>query len=252
VRRRSNDAATALQDIERFRNAPDWKERYGTSATDPQRFRWTKFYVAVADKLLSYRHNRVALLDGIRDISKRVEGLNYLAQDQYADGTAGFLRDICPFTTMGLFNRGMTDANRKILAAELAKFLGVDEAVPDSFEGIPLLNPMKSWYFPPEVKRDAGQIDSLWNVFAAGIAFADSNNEESREPFVAAFNDANGRPVVGWNLTFGLYWARPWSFLSLDHNSQLYVTSKLGVPIGRNGPKRRCSAADYPSETSGC
>jgi hypothetical protein len=75
---------------------------------------------------------------------------------------------------MGLFNRGMTDANRKNIAAELAKFLKVEEAVPDSFEGIPLLNPMKSWFFPPEIKRDAGQIDSLWSVFAAGLEYADA------------------------------------------------------------------------------
>ena len=39
--------------------------------------------------------------------------------------------DICPFTTMGLFNRGLTDANRKVVAAELAKFLGVEEPVPE-------------------------------------------------------------------------------------------------------------------------
>ena len=65
------------------------------------------------------------------------------------------MRDICPFTTMGLFNRGMTDANRKIIAGELARFLGVEETIPETFEGIPLLNNMKSWYFPPEAKRDA-------------------------------------------------------------------------------------------------
>jgi 5-methylcytosine-specific restriction protein B len=37
---------------------------------------------------------------------------------------------------MGLFNRGIKDSNRKIIATELAKFLGVDEPVPETFEGI--------------------------------------------------------------------------------------------------------------------
>ena len=60
-----------------------------------------------------------------------------------------------------------------------------------------------------------------------------------------AFDSANGRPGVAWNLTFGLYWIRPWAFLSLDHNSQVYVSKKLGVPIGLHGPKRRCNSADY-------
>lgn len=50
---------------------------------------------------------------------------------------------------------------------------------------------------------------------------------------------------VAWNLTFGLYWIRPWSFLSLDKNSQVYVMKKLGISIGLHGPRRRCSSADY-------
>ena len=235
------------QDIERFRNAPYWKERFGSTTPDKRRFGWTKFYEAIADKLLTYRNNRAALVEGIRAISTRVDGLGHLAEDHYTDGTTGFVRDICPFTTMGLFNRGVTDANRKIIAAELAKFLGVDEGVPESFEGIPILNNMKSWYFPFENNRAADHIDSLWAVFANGIEFADTDDgdDECRAKFAAAFDSANGRQGVAWNLTVGLYWIRPWAFLSLDHNSRVYVTKKLGITIGLHGPKKRCNAADY-------
>jgi 5-methylcytosine-specific restriction protein B len=233
------------QDIDRFRNAPYWRERFGSATPDKRRFGWTKFYQAVADKLLDYRNNRPALVEGIRQISLRVEGLGHLAEDQYADGTTGFVKDICPFTTMGLLNRWIKDSNRKIIGAELAKFLGVEEAVPDSFEGIPVLNNLKSWYFPFEKDRSADHIEALWDVFAAGIRYADSDDPKARTDFAMAFDDANGRPHVAWNLTFGLYWARPWSFLSLDHNSQVYVTIKLAIAIGLHGPKRRCNAADY-------
>lgn len=233
------------QDIDRFRNAPYWRERFGSATPDKLRFGWTKFYQAVADKLLDYRNNRVALVEGVRQISLRVEGLGHLAEDQYADGTTGFVKDICPFTTMGLLNRGIKDSNRKIIGAELAKFLGIEEAVPESFEGIPVLNNLASWYFPFEKDRPADHIDALWEVFAAGIRYADSDDPEARTDFAMAFDGANGRPRVAWNLTFGLYWARPWSFLSLDHNSQVYVTKKLGIAIGLHGPKRRCNAADY-------
>lgn len=233
------------QDIDRFRNAPYWRERFGSTTPDKRRFGWTKFYEAVADKLLTYRNNRSALVKSIREISERVDGLGHLAEDQYTDGTIGFVKDICPFTTMGLFNRGIKDSNRKIIAAELAKFLGVNEAVPETFEGIPLLNNLKSWYFPFEVARGTDHIEALWEVFAAGIKFADSDDDEARAAFAKAFENANGRRGVAWNLTFGLYWIRPWAFLSLDHNSQVYVTKKLGVTIGLNGPKRRCNASDY-------
>jgi 5-methylcytosine-specific restriction protein B len=232
------------QDVERFRNAPYWRERFGTVSPDKHRFGWAKFYEAIADKLLAYRNNRAALVEGLQRISSRVEGIGHL-QDQYADGTKGFVKDICPFTTMGLFNRGLTDVNRKIIATELGKFLGVEEPVPNTFEGVPLLNLQNSWFFPFEKSRAPDHIDALWDVFAAAIEFADSDDNEARDRFAEAFDKANGRLFVAWNLTFGLYWIRPWAFLSLDHNSQVYVSKKLGVPIGLHGPKRRCNSADY-------
>ena len=235
------------QDLDRFCNAPHLRERFGSATPDKRRFGWTRFYEAVADKLLTYRHNRAVLVNGIQDIATRVDSLGYLAEDHYADGQTGFVRDICPFTTMGLFNRGVTDVNRKLIAGELAKLLVVNEAVPDSFEGIPLLNNMKSWYFPFEKHRAADHIESLWAVFATGIKFADAEDgdDQCRTEFEAAFDSANGRLGVAWNLTVGLYWVRPWEFLSLDHNSRVYLTKKLGMTIGLHGPKRRCNAADY-------
>ena len=232
------------QDIDRFRNAPYWRERFGLGVPDVRRFGWTKFYEAIADKLLGYRNNRSALIEGIHEISLRLEGLGHL-QDQYADGSKGFVRDVCPFTIMGLFNRGHTDSNRKIIATELGSFLGVEEAAPDSFDGVPLLNLQNSWFFPFEKNREPNHIDALWNVFEAAIKFADSEDSEARSEFAKTFDAVNGRLFVAWNLTFGLYWTRPWSFLSLDKNSQVYIKKKLGIPIGLHGPKRRCSSADY-------
>ena len=107
------------QDINRFRNAPYWRERFGDSAVDKRRFNWTRFYEAVADKLLTFRNRRDELIAGIHVIASKVDGLSNL-QDQFADGSSGPLKDICPFTAMGIFNRGITDANRKAIASELA------------------------------------------------------------------------------------------------------------------------------------
>lgn len=234
------------QDIDRFRNAPYWRERFGTQTTDEARFSWARFYQALADKLLPYRDNRAALLDFIEGLSKRVEGLGNLAEDQYADGGKGFLRDICPFTTMGLFNRWIKDSNRKKIAGELAAFLGVDEPVPVSFDGIPVLNNQKSWLFGWEKDRPADHIDTLWDVFALGLRYADADEgDDVRVAFEKAFDKAMTLYGVAWNLTFGLYWTRPWSFLPLDSNSQTYVTQKLGLTIGRNGPKNRANGNDY-------
>lgn len=237
----------AAQDIDTFRNAPEWRQRFGSITREEHRFAWTKFYETVADKLLSFKRDRAPLLAGLREISSRVEGLSYLDQDRYADGRSGFLRDICPFTVMGTFNRGTTTANRKAIAAELARLLLVDEPAPETFEGIPVLNNFKSWFFPREVNRSSDHIPGLWDVFSAAIKLADANDrsDEARSEFTAAFDAANGKPQVGWNLTIGFYWIRPWFFPSLDTNSQRYISKRLQIPIGRHGPRDRCNAADY-------
>lgn len=141
------------QDISRFRNAPYWRERFGDTSVDKRRFLWTRFYAAIADKLLLYRDKRDELIQGIHSIASKVEGLSNL-QDQFQDGSTGPLKDICPFTAMGIFNRGITDVNRKNIATELATFLGVEEVVPDSFEGIPILNNQKSWFFGFDNKKN--------------------------------------------------------------------------------------------------
>ena len=85
------------QDTERFRNEPYWRERFGSAATGKGRFGWTNFYEAIAEKLLAYKDDRQALVKGIQKISLRVEGLGHLAQDQYAGGGTGFVKDICPW-----------------------------------------------------------------------------------------------------------------------------------------------------------
>ena len=232
------------QDIERFRNAPYWRERFGTMPSNKHHFGWTPFYEAIADKLLAYRNDRSSLVKGIKEISERINGIGYL-QDQFEDGNKGFVKDICPFTVMGIFNRGLTDANRKIIASELGTFLGVEEPAPSDFDGVPLLNLQNSWFFPFEKNREHDHIDALWDVFEAAIKFADSDDEDAREDFASAFDHANGRLYVAWNLTFGLYWIRPWNFLGLDQNSQVYISKKLSVPIGLHGPKGRCNSRDY-------
>ncbi len=232
------------QDIDRFRNAPYWRERYGDRSVERPRFVWAKFYEAMAEKLLGYRDNRADLIKGIYEIAPRVGGLSYL-HDKYKDGSEGLLNDICPFTVLGIFNRGITDANRKIIAKELATLLGVGEPIPDTFEGIPLLNNQKSCFFGFSINRHDGDIDTLWDIFAKALVYADTDDEPGREAFAEVYDNAANRYGVGWNLTMGLFWIRPWSFPTLESQSQEFIKKRLSIKIGLNGPKNRCNAKDY-------
>ena len=233
-----------VQDINRFRNEPYWRKRFGDGDIDEHRFNWTLFYQAVADKLETFRNRREELITGIHEIVSKVDGLSTM-QDQFSDGSNGPLKDICPFTAMGLFNRGNTDSNRKAIAKELANLLGVSEHVPDSFEGIPVLNNMKAWFFGFEKKREPDDIDALWEAFVQTLAFAESDDEKARHAFVRAYDNVTKRYGVGWNLTMGLYWIRPWKFPTLDDQSQRYISERLNIQIAMNGPKGRCNATDY-------
>jgi 5-methylcytosine-specific restriction protein B len=233
------------QELARFRNDPFWRGRFGDSPLDKDRFVWTRFFESIADKLLTFRNRRGELISGIHAIAQKFDCMSIL-NDQYEKNVPGGpLKDICPFTAMGIFNRGITDANRKAIASELANLLGVNEPVPDSFEGIPTLNNQRTWFFGYSYKRQPDDIDTLWEVFARAITYADSDDPDSRSKFAVAYDNAAERYGVGWNLTMGLYWIRPWSYPTLDAQSQRYISTKLNIQIGMNGPKGRSSARDY-------
>jgi len=60
-------------------------------------------------------------------------GLGHLAVDRYADDTRGFCKGYLSFHDDGACSiAGATIANRRIIAAELARLLGVDEPVPEN------------------------------------------------------------------------------------------------------------------------
>ncbi len=223
------------QDYSKFANHPFWKERFGDVPEEDVRFKWTHFYQAVANALGVYQENRHPLIEFVLQLADK-HGLSYI------QGKA--LEDIDPFTVMGIFNRGMTDDNRKKLAKEIALFLGVDEPTPESFESIPLLNNQKSWFFWGKGERDDNDIDNLWALFEVAKCFADESETTDTEAFTTRYNRVAAQKGIRWNLTMGLYWIRPWAYPTLESQSQEYLGS-LSIKPEFNGPKKSCSGEDY-------
>ncbi|MGV0005637.1 MAG: hypothetical protein ACNYPG_03285 [Candidatus Porifericomitaceae bacterium WSBS_2022_MAG_OTU9] len=103
-----------------------WQEReYPLNAEHKGDFSWMAFYEALADKLLAFKDRRPELVAKVHQVAARcgVPPLN----DRFADGSKGPLKDICPFTIMSMYNRGLTDKNRIKIASALADTLGVSE-----------------------------------------------------------------------------------------------------------------------------
>ena len=215
-------------------------------------FLWTDFYEAIADELLGFRDKRGELIKGIHQIVGRVGLSPY--QDEFKNKTRGPLEDICPFTIIGIFNLNNTLDKRKEIAAELRSFLGVSEPVPESFDknkhssqrrltvdGVPTLDPRNRYFFGWKHQRKPDDIDTLWEIFYQAIRFAESDDIDNLSAFITAYNKAIQVKNVGWNLTMGLYWIRPWDFQTLDSRSREYINKELGIQV----PKKCPDAENY-------
>lgn len=218
------------QDIDGFRNRPFWSGRFGDQQQDADRFAWSTFYAELADRLLAYSADREPLVSAIHELSNLQVPLS--VQDRFADGSSGPLRDICPFTTFSLFNRGITNENRTRIARGLADVTGVTAPVPESFEGIPTLDNRASWFFPYANVRSADHIDALWRVFSDALEYADRGDSTSQQRFAESFDAALARPF-GSMVTIGLYWVRPWHYLPLDGPSSSFIASEMKIHVDK-------------------
>ena len=236
------------------------------------KFTWISFYKELSDKLLTYRDRRDGLINKLASVYESIGmSLPKLEADE--------LQDIDPFTVFGLFNKGIKDANRKKIVAGIAEAFDVRADQPTDFEGIPVLNNLNATFyaFSGDDRRGENDIDNLWHVFEAELALAADDNEETRKAFVEAFDTTVIQFTLGWKLTMGLYWARPYNFISLDSRNRWFMTdvAKAGTAIASIVPKEKdspihdgdrylaicdtikselgseeCSYADFPSLTA--
>jgi 5-methylcytosine-specific restriction enzyme B len=221
-----------------------WRDRYSRVKMSEQNFSWTKFYQAFADKLLDHKNDRTQLVEAVNRILTHAGFGGYLT-DHFTDGSEGPLTDICPFTVFGTFNRGITHENRIAIAKALGEFLGVSEPAPTTYDAVPILNNMNSWFFRFHWHRDSDDIDKLWDVFEAALLATDGDETPATKLLGTSYDDAESLRGVGWKLTIGLFWIRPWNYPSLDSASRAYMENKLGIPIGTSGSRGRSSAGEY-------
>lgn len=221
---------------------------------DPD-FAWTEFYEAVADKLLLFKDKREELagkMYSIADQYKSDRNKPPYLQDESPEGVKFPMKDMCPFTAMGIFNRSKEANKRTKIAQDLADFLEIKEKAPDFFDGIPLLDSRNSWFYPYAHYRQPDDIPAHWDLLAKAIELADSENENTRNEsarlaFINAYNRSIKVHNVGYMyLTRALYWIRPWYFPTLDNNSLKYIKSNLkNIDVNLEG--NYCSAEEYLS-----
>lgn len=185
---------------------------------------WVAFYSEFAEKLLPYMEDRKTLIEKIKAVYAAIDmRLPKLEKDNN-------IVDIDPFTIFGLFNKGITDANRIAILKGISQGFSVKAPVPTSFNGIPVLNNQKATYYSFISDRKDDDIDTLWEVFASAVAYAKNHSESSKAALIKAYDAALLQKGIKWNLTMGLYWICPYEYINLDSRNRWYICNPENMP----------------------
>lgn len=183
---------------------------------------WVPFYTEFADKLLQFRNARGDLLVLIEDVYKSI-GMKVPKLD--ADEPS----DIDPFSVYGLFNKHIAIESRQKIIGEFRKRLGIKANVPMAFDGTPSLSNMAALFYGFGVDRQPDDIENIWSLFEHALDYADDPTAQKEKDFCGAFDVVRNQFKIGWNLTMGLFWMRPTSFVNLDNPSREFIIEYKGL-----------------------
>ena len=192
----------------------------------PSQFTWMPFFQELAKALTDWESRQVELiayLEGLRNQQLTVSSL----MDKDEDGASFLLNEIDPFTFFGVFNRGISFAQRISILKEIKEYFHIESPLPGDFDGIPVLNNMNSWFFAYQKNRQIDDVQKLWRVFRLALLDDPLNNPD----FLQAFDDALTVKQTNINLTMGLFWIRPKIFINLDQRNRSY----LKIPLPAEG-----------------
>lgn len=189
-----------------------------------KRFQWTSFYMELASALLAYKNNRSELINILKTIYADA-GKNFPFKEK-----GEIYDDICPFTIFGSFNKGITNDNRIALLEQFAKQFTIKADVPTKFDGIPVVMNLSAWFFAYKGNRGEHDIDNLWDLLEKAIAYSDEASAENKNAFISAYDTVTKQKMIKWNITMGLYWVRPYTFINLDSTNRTFITDVDNMP----------------------
>ena len=165
------------------------------------RFSWIPFYTELAEKILTYKDNRVELSDIVYELGD--------VTDYLRDNESKKIKELHPFAIFGVFNRHQTDVNRKKICQYFKERLDLTSDIPNDFDGIPVLSPLRAfWGLSDSQVESETEIDVNWDLFDKVLK----------------------QKGAKWNVTMELFWISPYRFMPLDDNSRKYL-QKLGLNV---------------------
>lgn len=186
-----------------------------------QTFQWVDFYTELASALLPYKNKRPKLLEILKEIFQDA-GLKYPFREK---GEYDY-EDIDPFTIFASFNKTIKEASRIALLEGFAKRFLIKAPVPKSFQGIPVVMNLNAWFFAYKGGRGEDDVDNLWALFETAIAYADEGPSDHKAHFIHLFDIVKEQKMIRWNITMGLYWIRPFTFINLDSVNRAFIKAR--------------------------
>jgi 5-methylcytosine-specific restriction protein B len=185
-------------------------------------FTWVPFFQELARELTRWEKRQQELISFLEDLRTQGFVITPLG-DKDGDGRRSLLSEIDPFTFFGVFNRRIAYDQRLAILAQMKTFFHLKSEQPEDLDGIPLLNNRKSWFIADQPSRGAHDVERLWQVFRLAL----EDNPLENEDFLQAFDEALTVKQTNVNLTMGLFWIRPDTFLSLDQTNRVYLGLRL-------------------------
>ena len=104
-----------------------------TQNPENSQFTWIDFYKELADKLMAFKNNRSLLLEKLNELDRK--WTKFLR-----DKVTGKWKfdDIDPFSVFAIFNRGIKNETRFIIAQRLKDIFQLKSEVPTDLWGIPV------------------------------------------------------------------------------------------------------------------
>lgn len=173
-------------------------------------FSWKPIFLELGRSLLEYRDRQSQLLGWLADM--RAEGIPAIGlHDRDAAGATTPLATIDPFTFFANINRPIKDEHRRRILQILKSAMSLQSEIPSDFDGVPVANSQKAWFFPFLADRRADDVESLWR-FASDIVRRQPEEVDER-----LYERCLEIKQVGIaKLTMGMFWLRPDLYVALD------------------------------------
>lgn len=184
-------------------------------------YTWKPIYAEIAQALRKFKDDRTPLVEWIYSSLSEVKDNNGKSLIGYLhEKDKSNIKDIDPFSVFAIFNRGISDENRKQFLLRFKTFLNLKSDIPTDYDGIPVMNALRSFFFSWENDKEE-VMENLWSLYIKAL---------NGEPFEKEYDFILGKGGVKYSCSMALFWICPDKYLALDSNSRTYL-AKYGIPI---------------------